>query len=366
MPAEELKQPVLLLLGPETGKKSDYVKKLYKQCCDACGGSSELHRFYAFDTEDGEAMEVLRNSSLFADHRFVVISQADKLSASMVSQILAYVKSPDPDALLVLISSEYSVNKKLQQAVGKDRTVMFWELFENQKKEWLQRHFSAKGMDITHDAVELFLELVENNTQEMRSVADQFSSYLITLGLPDPVMITEEEVDSFVYHSKQESVFTLFAKLASRDLAGSLDIFNTMQLAGEFIPAAFFGGLFWQFRRLQHFLELLRDRWTPEEAMAKTEVLGNKAAITGKRNKAVYAEAAEHYTVKDVRSILMQTQQCESMLREIRSDMHPLIVELLLYRIIRRSGRAPLPGEAYYGLIGVNYPDNLTPPPSVR
>lgn len=348
--------PAYALLGPETGKKSTYIKSIHAQCNEAYGGASELHRFYPFETENGEALEVLLNSSLFADHRLVIISQADKLSQVTVQSLCTYLDSPVDDATLVLVSSENSISKKLQKMIPSQQVVMFWELFEDQKLQWLEEFFSSRGMEITEEAAALFLDLVENNTQEMRTVAMMFCSYLNTLNLGDPVTVTDAEVESFVYHSKKENVFSLFAKIVQRDFPGTLEIYRTMELAGEMIPAPFFAGLLWQFRRLLHLLELMQQRWLPEEAMERTMVLGKKAPIKGRRNAAVYLQGAKHYSIPQVRSIIIALQECESLLREIRSDMHSLAVEMMLYRIVVKSGTPPYPGEAFYGLVGVNCP----------
>ncbi|GEM_PF-123367 len=355
MDANQQLQSVYLLLGPETGKKSAFIKNLQKQCSDLYQGAVEFYRFYPFETEQGEAAEVLRNSSLFAEYRFVLITQAESLSANMVQQLAEYISAPSDDAMLVLASSEYSVHKKLQKAVPKDQEIKFWELHAQEKTQWIKEYFNSQHIDITDDAVLLFLDLVENNTQEMRAAADLFSSYLGTLGPPEDITVTEKEIESFVYHSKRESVFSLFEKIIDRDFPGSLEILKTLQLSGELHPPPFFAGLLWQFRRLLHLLELRQQRWMMEEAMEKVQVLGKDHPVKGKRNKSIYRKGAEQYTIEQVRSVIVTIQQTESMLRDIRTDIHPLLIEMMLYRIIIRSGKPPLPGEAFYGLIGVNY-----------
>ncbi len=349
--------PAYLLLGPETGEKGSYIKNLQQQCSAVYTDESELHRFYSFETENCEAMDVLRNSSLFSAHRMVIISQADKLSSAMVKALCSYLEHPAPDASLVLVSAEFSISRQIQKLIPKDQTKVFWEMHEDQKMQWIENFFSSRDMEITEEAALLFLDLVENNTQEMRSAAGIFISYLTTLAMPKPVIVTEHEVESYVYHSKKENVFSLFAKMLQRSFPASLEIFRTMELSGEVIPAPFFAGLLWQFRRLLHLLELQQQRWLPEEAMARTMVLGKKAPIRGKRNISIYLQGAENYTVDQVRAIIVAIQQNESLLREIRTDMHTLVIEMMLYRIIVKSGMSPLPGEAFYGLVGLNYPE---------
>lgn len=359
MPTQAPVPPAYLLLGPETGKKSSFIKQLQGQCAEAYNGSTELHRFYPFETEQCEAMEVLRNSSLFAEHRLVIISQADGLNQVMVQAIADYCANPGRDATLVLISSENKVSDKLHRSVGKEQTIMFWELFEDQKIEWLTEYFSSRSMHISEEGISLFLDLVENNTQEMRSTAEQFATYLSSRSAPETgrIKITEADVESFVYHSKKENVFTLFDKIAQCDLRGTLEIFHTLQLAGEIQNVPFFAGLLWQFRRLLHYQEMIAQRWQSDEAMSKTTVLGVPAKIIGKRNQAIYRKAAENYRVDDLRKIIVLIQKYESLIRDIRSDMHPLILELMLYAIVVNKGKEAYASQYFYGLIGENYPD---------
>jgi len=58
---------VYLLLGPESGEKSQYVKNIREELKSLHGESPELYRFYPFETENGEILQVLRNRSLFPD-----------------------------------------------------------------------------------------------------------------------------------------------------------------------------------------------------------------------------------------------------------------------------------------------------------
>ncbi len=348
--------PAYLLVGPETGKKGTFIKQLQKKCSDRWGDSVEFHRFYPFETDGGQALEVLRNCSLFAEFRIVMISQAEQLNQEMVKAVTDYLASPSPDALLILASSENRVHAKIHTGVGKEHTVMFWELFENEKVQWLEDLFASRDMDISRDGIDLFLDLVENNTQEMRSAAGLFISYLESLQIPAPVRIGVAEVESFVYHSKQENVFTLFAKLVLRDFPGTLEICEAMRLAGALIPAPFFAGLLWQFRRLLSLKELMNQRWLPDEALMKTMVLGKKAPVKGKMNQRVYLTGCERFSIQEIRRCITAIQEYEAQTRDMRAELHPLLIELLLYRITCKGGQIFTPGAYSFGLAGLNLP----------
>ena len=63
-------------------------------------------------------------------------------------------------------------------------------------------------------------------------------------------VISEEDIDNFVYHSKDENVFTLFEKLLQKDLTSTLETFSKITLSGEADPVYLIGGFLRQLRRV--------------------------------------------------------------------------------------------------------------------
>ncbi|MCF7953045.1 MAG: DNA polymerase III subunit delta [Spirochaetales bacterium] len=361
-----------LLLGPETGKKSAFIKKLYAKAREDWGDDVELHRFYSFELESGKLLSMLQNNSLFAEHQVFILAQVENLQQGPQSELLSYLAHPSDAITLIMTSSEIRVHKKIMDAVPKANQIIFWELFENQKQDWLKGYFRHHSMRIDDETISLILDLVENNTQEMKLVCDQLVSYLRTrklgkgagknntqiekAGISDIITITEEDVEQFIYHSRKENVFSLFKKMAARDLRGSLEIYRSLYLAGEAYPVQLIAGLLWQFRRLHSYVQHLKNRFSSEEAQKKVKVLGKTAAIRGKGNQAMYAQAAANYSLRDIRSCIVLLQRYDIQVRSVRNDLESTVMELLLYRIIVRSGEKTIQGNQLFGLIGLNYP----------
>ncbi|MCF7945068.1 MAG: DNA polymerase III subunit delta [Spirochaetia bacterium] len=368
-----------LLLGPETGKKSAFIKNLYGKARKHWGDDVELHRFYSFELESGKLLSMLQNNSLFAEHQVFILAQVENLQQGPQSELLSYLAHPSDAITLIMTSSEVRVHKKIMDAVPKANQIIFWELFENQKQDWLKAYFRHHSMRIDDETISLILDLVENNTQEMKLVCDQFVSYLRTgkkagkddekniakaekAGISDIITITEDDVEQFIYHSRKENVFSLFKKMAALDLRGSLEIYRSLYLAGEAYPVQLIAGLLWQFRRLHSYVQHLKDRFSPEDAQKKVKVLGKPAAIRGRGNQAMYAQAAANYSLRDIRRCIVLLQRYDIQVRSVRTDLESTVMELLLYRIIVRSGEKPVQGNQLYGLIGLNYPplENLS------
>ncbi|MDA3835624.1 MAG: DNA polymerase III subunit delta, partial [Spirochaetales bacterium] len=290
----------------------------------------------------------LKNSSLFSGYRLVLLAEAENLKAAQASLIADYLKKPSDSATLIITSSQNSVHKSLLQAVPKKQKEMFWELFENQKKDWLISFFNTQQLEISLEAVDMILSLVENNTQELLSVSQRFASFILSSsrqekpaeGKPSALQeITVESVEKFVYHSRQESVFTLFAQLAEGNLEASLEIMKTLQLSGEADPAKLFGGILWQFRRLYSYLSFIEEGDSQQEAFNRASVLGKNTSIRGKHNQYIYRTAGRNYSRSEVQRIITALCEFEGLSRELGTALQPIIVERFIYTAVRKKGK---------------------------
>ncbi|NQT59411.1 MAG: DNA polymerase III subunit delta [Bacteroidetes bacterium] len=331
--------PAYLLLGPETGQKSQHIKTIREECRSTYGETPEIHRFYPFETENGEILLALQNHSLFAAHRLVILSQADLLNASMVSILEAYLKKPSDSSTLILVSSTNRIAKKLESQISGKARVVFWEMFENKKREWLVSYFKRQKLEITDDAIELILELVENNTYDLRVVCGQFSAFFLGQDEQESFEITEVEVEQFMYHSRKENVFSLFSFIAQGDLKRSLEVFRTLHRAGEAEPPSVFAGLLWQFRRFYSFVSLLNDGRTEEAAFRNAYVMGKDAKITGKKNQQIYREGAANYSMREIAQIIASIGEYDCAVRELGTGLKQIMMEKFLYECILKKGR---------------------------
>ena len=87
-------------------------------------------------------------------------------------------------------------------------------MFDNQKQGWVTNFFRQRKITIAADAVEYILDMVENNTRDMRAECERLALFFgpdATIGL--------ESVEQYIYHSKEENVFTLFDRICERELA---------------------------------------------------------------------------------------------------------------------------------------------------
>jgi DNA polymerase III subunit delta len=321
-----------LLLGPEEGEKNTFIAEIKKQISRE-DPDFEISSFYPYDTAVSSIIGLLRNGSLFASKKLVILREVELIKREEAALLAEYLKNPATDTVLIMTSTgmERDIAKPIYSAIPKDHKKMFWELFENQKRSWLFNYFGKEQIEVLPEAMELILELVENNTHEMKTACDQ-----LALFFGPGSCITEEAVDRFIFHSREENVFTLFGKIGRLDFTGSLESLRKLLMSGEGNPVQLYAGLLWQFKRLLTLSSLTDIQYSPEEACTRV-------GIRGKRNQTSYIEANRSYSTEELKRIVVLIARFDALVRETKAEMQGLLMELFLYYTILKKGETPEP-----------------------
>ncbi|MCL1818437.1 MAG: DNA polymerase III subunit delta [Spirochaetaceae bacterium] len=318
-----------LLLGPETGKKNAFIGELRAGLAEESGSPPEEYRFYAFETPFAEVVNLLRNASLFAARKLIIYHGAAELRKKDDIALLAlYAKNPARDGVLVFTDDGFQVDKKLEGCVGAEGTRKFWELFESDKKNHVLRAFASRKVRINPAAAELFLELVDNTTTELDREAAA-----LCLFKGENSEVTAADIETWLYHSREETVFSLFETAARLDFPASLEILAKLLVEGDSNPVQLLAGLLWNFRNLLAYSRLAAERVSPEEAFGRLR-------IASKRSQRVYGEGVKNFSAEELEDIIVLVAVCDETLRSGGAELHPKILELFLYSVICRRGFA--------------------------
>jgi DNA polymerase-3 subunit delta len=307
--------PCLLFLGPEAGEKQEAIDDIRRTLQGA-----EETSFYAGETPLDVIVSVLRNASLFAEKRLVFLKSAECIKKNEADALAAYMIDPHADTTLILLSDENSLAKALENAVPPSAKRIFWELFENRKREWLVSFFRQQGRRISEDGIETVLELVENNTGALRRECSQLCQFLDKAAL-----ITGEEVEKWLAHSREESAFTLFSRIAAGDLARSLETLHSLLMAKE-SPQGILAGLAWCFQRLRDYLFLL------EGGVANDFEL-KKIGLSSARARKDYECASRRYTIWSVDRCLSLTAAYDVHVRAMGGALETLLMDCYIYKV---------------------------------
>ncbi|MDC7218353.1 MAG: DNA polymerase III subunit delta [Spirochaetales bacterium] len=312
-----------LLLGPEEGQKKAHIKSLRDKLVQSLGEEPEDYRFYPDEKDLSEIISLISNGSLFAPHRFVQLYNVEAYKGNQQKALIEYIKKPAEDATLVLVSEKNSVDKKLDSVVPKAGKKVFWELFERDKKSWVFQYFRERKMLIEPEAVDDLLEMVENNTEEMKKACSLLFFYF-----KEGAEITTDDIDRILYHSKEETVFTLFDKIALRDLEGALDIYAKIRLAAGGDMVQLLGGLLWQIKKLLEVALLLEGGMNPQQAFTQLKVFG-------KKRQALFLSGTRSYSAGELQRAVALIAEYDGKARSSRKEMQGPMMDLFLYQLMR-------------------------------
>lgn len=320
---------VFLLLGPEEGEKEKFIKNLIDKLSGKGNEIVEVHRFYGFDAVIADIISILQNETLFSKKRLVILNNMELITRKEdISLITEYCSNPASKACFLLLSETIKgVNSRIEKVVPKDNRKIFWELFENQKRGWIVNFFRRKDMTISPSACNDLLEIVENNTKQLRLECER-----LVLFFGKGAKIESEAIEKYIYHSKEENVFTLFDKVAQRQLDIALEVLHNLLLSREREALQILNGLLSQFRKLAALKGLIAGNYTLSEAFSRLR-------IKSKRVQKIYLESDKNYKAAEIKGIIMLIAEFEVRLRSVKSNLQAFLLNLFLYYVIVRGGK---------------------------
>lgn len=319
---------IYLLLGPEVGQKTDFIRQLYKEI-SALEPNVEQYKFYPYDSQMSEIITIIQTPGLFQEKRFLHLANLEDFEATQLEQLIQTLSSVSPDVWVVMSSNQTQlakIHKKIDQVVPAKNKRIFWEMFESRKHEWIQTFFQKEGIKISPEAIERLLSLVENNTQELGVACEALAGYF-----HDKMVINEEDVSLFIVHSREESVYTLFSYIIHADLNAVCESLTSLALSAEGVGVQTLTRLVWQFRKVMRLKELLEEGLSLEAA-AKQQM------ILGKHQVELYKKAAHRFSLPRLREILIQFSQYDTLLRSnYPKNLQKTIVESFLVSLCQQS-----------------------------
>jgi len=312
-----------IFLGTELGKKQDALNSLKEKIKSS---SLEETVFYAGETTASEIANTIQNISLFADNRIIIIKNAELIKKKdEVELLISCINDMDSQTTLVLLSDENKLAAALDDSVPKNNRQVFYELFEREKNEWVRQFFKREGYDISKDCIDTILEMVENNTEALKRECSGLIYFL-----PKGQEITNEEIEKWLSHNREESAFTLFSRIASGDLSKSLESMSVM-LSAKQSAQSILAGLAWCFRKLNDYLNLL------ETGDASNSFELKKIGLSSPKTKDDYLAASRRYNADSVEKCLALTAEYELLLRSPVAAMENILMDRYVLSVIQTA-----------------------------
>jgi len=322
---------VYLLLGPEEGEKAQFIEKTLAGISKRVGEEPELHRCYAFESAVADVLANLRNGSLFSKHKAVILSNIEEIKRKNDITLLSdYLDSPSENATLFLVSHLVKgINRTIERGVSPQNKKIFWEMFENKKIDWIVDFFRKRDIGIDQEAVSYLLEMIQNNTRDLREQCSKLAQFF-----GEGSQLRLEMIEKYIYHSREENVFTLFEHIALKDLPASQEILSKILLSRESDPSALLSGLLWQIRKLQRLKVLIEKNYPLDEIFGKLN-------IRNRKGQKIYLNAHRNYTKPEVQSLVGLINDFSIRIRSATQELSTVLLQLFIYYAVVRAGRIP-------------------------
>jgi DNA polymerase III subunit delta len=324
-------ESVYLLAGPEAGKRAAFVAELKEAIQAADKAAPEEHRAYASETALGELLGILRNGSLFASRRLVEYRGAELIKGKEdLGAIKEYIASPAPDAVLLLVTESFYVEKALEEAIGKERKRTFFEMFESEKPRWIESRMRALGLSLDESGIEALLELVENESGALDAACSR-----LAMVFPKGATLTEDDVEAAIARNRQEDAFSLFDRIVSGELEDALETLEAVLADRKGDAMQIITALIWNFRRLHALHALIEEGEGLESACMKLQM----------RSKAMQRQAAaaiRRYPKAECERILLLASRSDTKARSMGSAYEVTLLQLLIYGIMVKKGELEL------------------------
>ncbi|MDR1867835.1 MAG: DNA polymerase III subunit delta [Treponema sp.] len=307
-----------LFLGPEIGEKQEKIAGIRKQLKNA-----EETVFYAGEDSVYALLAVMQNGALFAEARLFCIRDADLIKKRDETEALAaYLQAPQDNTTVIVISEEITISKVIERAIPPANKKVFYELLEQKKEAWIESFFRRNKRSITHEAVETILELVENNTAALNQECSR-----LLLFFSEDQSIDHEQVEQLFAHTRSESAFTLFSRIACNDFSKSIETVRTL-LESKESPQAIMAGLAWCFRKLRDYLLLCETHEPTDSELRSIGLLSPKARTD-------YAAARRYYSCEAVDYCLAYTAEYDVLIRSSGNALESILMDKYLYTIVK-------------------------------
>ena len=315
-----------IFLGPEIGKKQDAIEALRKKIAGTQPVNSiEETVFYAGETPVVEIANAVQNHSLFAESRLFIIKNADLFKKKdEVTLIASCMRELESGTTLVLLSDEFKLAAGLDDCVPKNNRTVFYELFENEKSEWVRSFFRRESRDIDADGIDTILEMVENNTDALRRECSR-----LMLFLPKGRPAAAEDVEKWLSHSREESAFTLFSRIAAGDISRSVETLHAL-LAAKESATGILATLAWCFRKLRDYLTLIKSGNESNNFELK------KIGLSSPKARSDYAAAARRYNAAAADACLALTAEYDILTRASGAALEQVLMDVYLVKLMGR------------------------------
>ncbi len=254
----------------------------------------------------------LLNNYIKENNKYIL---KDKINASSKKSLLEIFysinyKNYDTGTYLIMLNE---TNEKIPQGLLNlllpYQNIIFWEMFENQKIEWVREQFKKRNLYIKEEAVFFILDMIENNKAQLLSEIEKIS-YLVKINKEKVINLSN--IEEYLFHSKNETPFSLYSSMLNKNLSKAIDILDNLFLTDEM---SLLNGIIWAHRRFLKAIDLYENHNMP-----LIDIFSN-LKIFSKRDKEDYNIGLTNFTFNHASIMFYHLSELDYYLKVLPSNL---------------------------------------------
>lgn len=246
-------RPAYVLVGDEVFFRDQCRQALLEHLVPPDLRDFSLHDLDLSDVSVAEVLDRARTPSLMAPFQVFFVRGVKNLygrgsHAEEFAAIEAYVKDPNPAAVLIFVADHLSIpaDVRRMEMQDKDRYERIHETLgqfcgmvelarveESDGMRWIISHAEKEGVKVDQDAAR---ELMDALGSDMMMVSRELEK--LTLYVGEKKHVTLGDVETMVLSAKQRSLYELTDAISSKDRARALSVLDALLSSSEGDDAA--------------------------------------------------------------------------------------------------------------------------------
>ena len=346
-------RPAHLLVGDEGFFRKRCREAILQHLVSAELHDFSLHEYDLGETSLAEVLDSARTPSLMAPFQVFFIRGVKALYGrgshdDEFDAIEAYVKDPNPDALLIFVADHISIpaDARRMEMTDRDRyqrmrdtlgrfcgIVELARVEEGEAVRWVAETAAAEGVKIEADAAR---ELVDALGGDMMLIANELEKLILYVGEKKRVLLGD--VETMVLAAKQRSLYELTDAISARDRTRALAVLDAILSSSEGEEAAI-GHLYMLAKTFRQMLVIFEKR--VRDSRALWQVLWQGFRVPPFAAEDILRQARRFNSRRDLTRALRLIARADL---ELRSN--PPSKRLVLERLVLDLAAEPRPQES--------------------
>ena len=292
---------VYLIYGNHRLLVEEELKKVQAKIAGRADADFNLDVFEAGTDRFEDALQAADTLPFGSDRRYVIVKEAQNLTAAEVKSLSRYIDNPAESSLLVLAAVDVKPTSTLVKTVEKGGRVREVTKRRDQIPGWIRGRFKEKGLQVSGKALAYLQEALGEDLIAIEGAVEKISLYH-----EGEEAVELDEVVLLVAPSAERSIFEMVDRVALGDADQALKLMHRLLQQGE-RPTYILNALARRFRTLLLYRALREDGRQEADISDYMKLPKNQAWMVGKKFKPQTVKLDEEKLAKAL-SLLVRTE----------------------------------------------------------